>query len=199
MSSNNSTRRVSRGRQRIPLQRIENDVQRNVSFSKRRFGLFKKASEISTLCGVEILVVVFPLNQAKVYTFGSLSVPSVLRKYIAESENRTIEANDAEELLRSQEEANIRNMNHQINVLEAQIQHEMNVNKALTEAAKGMPSISNLPLAELLPMKQKMEILRSKVLQMLNQPIMPIQTQAMPTMTTTQSDNDVHPSGATPF
>ncbi|XP_019185054.1 PREDICTED: MADS-box transcription factor 23-like [Ipomoea nil] len=199
MSSNNRTRRLGRGRRRIPLERIENDVQRNVSFSKRRFGLFKKANEISTLCGVKILVVVFPPNQEKVYTFGSPSVPEVLNKYVAERENRTIETNDTEEFLRSQEEANIRNMNHRINLLEEQIQHEMNVSKALTEAAKGMPSISNLPLAELLPLKQKMETLLSTVRQMLNQRTMPVQTPAMPVMTTTQSDNDVLPSGATPF
>ncbi|XP_019185055.1 PREDICTED: agamous-like MADS-box protein AGL61 [Ipomoea nil] len=199
MSSNNRTRRLGRGRQRIPLERIENDVQRNVSFSKRRFGLFKKASEISTLCGVKILVVVFPPNQEKVYTFGSPSVPDVLNKYVAERENRTIETNDTEEFLLSQEEANIRNMNHRINLLEEQIQHEMNVSKALTEAAKGMPSISNLPLAELLPLKQKMETLLSTVRQILNQRTMPVQTPAMPVMTTTQSDNDVLPSGATPF
>ncbi|XP_019185053.1 PREDICTED: agamous-like MADS-box protein AGL29 [Ipomoea nil] len=199
MSSNNSTRRLGRGRRRIPLERIENDVQRNVSFSKRRFGLFKKASEISTLCGVKILVVVFPPNQEKVYTFGSPSVPEVLNKYVAERENLTIETNDTEEFLLSQEEANIRNMNHRINLLEEQIQHEMNVSKALTEAAKGMPSISNLPLAELLPLKQKMETLLSTVRQILNQRTMPVQTPAMPVMTTTQSDNDVLPSGATPF
>nr|GMC75624.1 agamous-like MADS-box protein AGL61 [Ipomoea batatas] len=116
-------------------------------------------------------------------------------RYVAESENRTIEGNVTEKLLRSQKEADIRLANHQINVLEAAIQHEMKVNEALTEAAKGMPSISNLPLAELLSMKRQMEILRSNVFQILNpQPTMPVQTQGM----TTQSD-DVNPSGATPF
>ncbi|XP_031106106.1 agamous-like MADS-box protein AGL61 [Ipomoea triloba] len=191
MSSNNNTRRVYRGRQRIPLSRIENDTHRIVAFSKRRFGLFKKASEISTLCGVEILLVVFSPNKEKVYTFGSPNVNAVLDKYVAENENRTIEGNVTEELLLSQKEADIRLTNLQINVLEAAIQHEMKV----TEAAKGMPSISNLPLADLLSMKQQMEILRSNVFQILNpHPTMPVQTQGM----TTQSD-DVNPSGATPF
>nr|GMC92511.1 agamous-like MADS-box protein AGL61 [Ipomoea batatas] len=123
------------------------------------------------------------------------NVNAVIEKYVAESENRTIEGNVTEKLLRSQKEADIRLANHQINVLEAAIQHEMKVNEALTEAAKGMPSISNLPLAELLSMKRQMEILRSNVFQILNpQPTMPVQTQGM----TTQSD-DVNPSGATPF
>nr|GMC76325.1 agamous-like MADS-box protein AGL61 [Ipomoea batatas] len=185
MSSNKSTRRVHRGRrQRIPLSRIENDAHRNDTFSKRLIGLLKKGNEISTLCGVEILLVVFSPNKKKVYTFGSPNVNAVLEKYVAESENRTIEGNVTEELLRSQKEADIRLANHQINVLEAAIQHEMKVNEALTEAAK-----------ELLSMKRQMEILRSNVFQILNpQPTMPVQTQGM----TTQSD-DVNPSGATPF
>nr|GMC62634.1 agamous-like MADS-box protein AGL61 [Ipomoea batatas]GMD09639.1 agamous-like MADS-box protein AGL61 [Ipomoea batatas] len=175
MSSNNNTRRVYRGRQRIPLSRIENDTHRIVAFSKRRFGLFKKASEISTLCGVKILIIVFSPNKEKVYTFGNPNVNAVLDKYVAESENRTIEGNVTEELLLSQKEADIRLTNLQINVLEAAIQHEMKVSQALTEAAK-----------DLLSMKQQMEILRSNVFQILNpQP-------------QTQSD-DVNPSGATPF
>nr|GMC76323.1 agamous-like MADS-box protein AGL61 [Ipomoea batatas] len=186
MSSNNNTRRVYRGRQRIPLSRIENDTHRIVAFLKRRFGLFKKASEISTLCGVEILVVVFSPNKEKVYTFGSPSVKAVLDRYVAESENRRIEASVTEELLRSRKEADIGFLNLQINVLEAAIQHEMEVKEALTEAAKGMPSISNLPLADLLSMKQQMEILQSNVFQILNPQLQ------------TQSD-DVNPSGATPF
>nr|GMC69953.1 agamous-like MADS-box protein AGL61 [Ipomoea batatas] len=175
MSSNNSTRRVSRGRQRIPLSRIENDARRTVTFSKRRFGLFKKASEISTLCGVEILLVVFSPNKEKVYTFGSPSVKAVLDRYVAESENRRIEASITEELLRSRKEADIGFLNLQINVLEEAIQHEMEVNQALTEAAK-----------DLLSMKQQMEILQSNVFQILNPQLQ------------TQSD-DVNPSGATPF
>nr|GMC64647.1 agamous-like MADS-box protein AGL61 [Ipomoea batatas]GMC69954.1 agamous-like MADS-box protein AGL61 [Ipomoea batatas] len=180
MSSNKSTRRVHRGRQRIPLSRIENDVHRTVTFSEHCFGLFKKANEISTLHGVEILLVVFSPDKKKVYTFGSPNVKAVLEKYVAESENRTIEANVTEELLRSQTEADIRLANLQINVLEAAIQQEMKVNEALTEAAK-----------DLLSMKRQMEILRSNVFQILNpQPTMPVQT--------TQSD-DVNPSGATPF
>nr|GLL22437.1 MADS-box transcription factor 23-like [Ipomoea trifida] len=92
----------------------------------------------------------------------------------------------------------------------------MEVKEALTEAAKGMPSISNLPLADLLSMKQQMEILQSNVFQILNpQPTMPVQIQAIhePMTTTTQSDSgcffgssshfgrndDVNPNGATPF
>nr|GMC87800.1 agamous-like MADS-box protein AGL61 [Ipomoea batatas] len=56
MSSNNSNRKASRGRQRIPLSRIESNTNCTVTSSKRRNGLIKKANVISTLCGVKILL-----------------------------------------------------------------------------------------------------------------------------------------------
>ncbi|KAK8628706.1 hypothetical protein V6N13_009289 [Hibiscus sabdariffa] len=46
--------RSSRGRQRIQIKKIEDESKRQVTFSKRRKGLFKKAKEISTLFGVEV-------------------------------------------------------------------------------------------------------------------------------------------------
>ncbi|KAL4283195.1 hypothetical protein GQ457_16G022200 [Hibiscus cannabinus] len=49
--------RSSRGRQRIEIKKIEEESKRQVTFSKRRKGLFKKAKELSTLCGVQVGIV----------------------------------------------------------------------------------------------------------------------------------------------
>ncbi|KAE8725813.1 MADS-box protein FLOWERING LOCUS C [Hibiscus syriacus] len=49
--------RSSRGRQRIEIKKLENESKRQVTFSKRRKGLFKKAKALSTLCGVEVGIV----------------------------------------------------------------------------------------------------------------------------------------------
>ena len=46
-------------RQRIQIKRIDNLTARQVTFSKRRRGLFKKAQELSTLCDAEIALIVF--------------------------------------------------------------------------------------------------------------------------------------------
>ncbi|XP_022728549.1 MADS-box protein CMB2-like [Durio zibethinus] len=43
--------RRSRGRQRIEIKKLEDKSKRQVTFSKRRRGLFNKAKELSTLCG----------------------------------------------------------------------------------------------------------------------------------------------------
>ncbi|XP_025629493.1 agamous-like MADS-box protein AGL8 [Arachis hypogaea] len=47
------------GRGRVQLKRIENKINRQVTFSKRRSGLLKKANEISVLCDAEVALIVF--------------------------------------------------------------------------------------------------------------------------------------------
>ena len=46
-------------RQRIQIKKIDNVTARQVTFSKRRRGLIKKAQELSTLCDAEIGLIVF--------------------------------------------------------------------------------------------------------------------------------------------
>ena len=46
-------------RQKIQIKKIDNTAARQVTFSKRRRGLFKKAQELSTLCDAEIALIVF--------------------------------------------------------------------------------------------------------------------------------------------
>ena len=58
------------GRGRIEIKKIENVNSRQVTFSKRRNGLMKKASELSILCDAEIAVIVFS-STGKVYDFSS--------------------------------------------------------------------------------------------------------------------------------
>ncbi|XP_074590005.1 protein VERNALIZATION 1-like [Curcuma longa] len=47
------------GRGRVQLKRIENSTNRQVTFSKRRTGMLKKAHEISILCDAEVALIVF--------------------------------------------------------------------------------------------------------------------------------------------
>ncbi|KAI0515800.1 hypothetical protein KFK09_008468 [Dendrobium nobile] len=70
-----------KGRRKIEIKRIEEEQKRQVCFSKRRQGLFKKASELSTLCGVEVAVIVFS-PAGKPYFFGQPSVDHVLNHFL---------------------------------------------------------------------------------------------------------------------
>nr|AXY87479.1 MADS-box protein-like protein [Cymbidium goeringii] len=58
------------GRGKIEMRRIENSKSRQVTFSKRRNGLLKKAFELSVLCDTEVGVIIFS-PQGKVYEFAS--------------------------------------------------------------------------------------------------------------------------------
>ncbi|KAJ6734388.1 SERUM RESPONSE FACTOR-like protein [Salix purpurea] len=46
-------------RRKIQIKKIDNTTARQVTFSKRRRGLFKKACELSILCDAEIALMVF--------------------------------------------------------------------------------------------------------------------------------------------
>jgi len=54
------------------MKRIENATSRQVTFSKRRNGLLKKAFELSVLCDAEVGLIVFS-PRGKLYEFSSAS------------------------------------------------------------------------------------------------------------------------------
>ncbi|XP_019159234.1 PREDICTED: MADS-box transcription factor 6 [Ipomoea nil] len=70
------------GRGRVELKRIENKINRQVTFSKRRNGLLKKAYELSVLCDAEVAVIIFS-SRGKLYEFGSSSygITKTLERY----------------------------------------------------------------------------------------------------------------------
>jgi hypothetical protein len=51
--------RAAMGRGKIEIKRIENSMNRQVTFSKRRGGLLKKANELAVLCDARVGVVIF--------------------------------------------------------------------------------------------------------------------------------------------
>ena len=58
------------GRGKIVIRRIDNSTSRQVTFSKRRGGLFKKAKELAILCDAEVGLVVFS-STSRLYEYTS--------------------------------------------------------------------------------------------------------------------------------
>jgi hypothetical protein len=58
------------GRGKIVIRRIDNSTSRQVTFSKRRNGLLKKAKELSILCDAEIGVIIFS-STGKLYDYAN--------------------------------------------------------------------------------------------------------------------------------
>ncbi|KHN19013.1 MADS-box protein JOINTLESS [Glycine soja] len=66
-------------RKKIPIKKIDNINARQVTFSKRRKGLFKKAQELSTLCDAEIALIVFSTT-SKLFEYASSSMQQILER-----------------------------------------------------------------------------------------------------------------------
>jgi hypothetical protein len=74
-----STKKVM-GRKKINITRIVDERTRQVTFTKRKFGLMKKAYELSVLCGCEIALIIFNSND-RLFQYASSDMDKVLLKY----------------------------------------------------------------------------------------------------------------------
>ncbi|KAL9226066.1 hypothetical protein vseg_001918 [Gypsophila vaccaria] len=76
-------RPTSRGRQKIAMVKIKDKTHLGVTFTKRRNGIFKKANELVSLCGVELAIILYsPGNKA--YSYGHPNVFTVLDRFLGD-------------------------------------------------------------------------------------------------------------------
>ncbi|KAL1398865.1 hypothetical protein pipiens_002333 [Culex pipiens pipiens] len=68
------------GRKKIQISRITDERNRQVTFNKRKFGVMKKAYELSVLCDCEIALIIFSSSN-KLYQYASTDMDKVLLKY----------------------------------------------------------------------------------------------------------------------
>ncbi|XP_061347027.1 MADS-box protein AGL42-like isoform X1 [Gastrolobium bilobum] len=68
------------GRGKIQMKKIEKESSRQVTFSKRRGGLLKKASELSVLCDAQVAVIIFS-QKGRLYEFSSSDITKILERY----------------------------------------------------------------------------------------------------------------------
>ncbi|GER39750.1 MADS-box transcription factor family protein [Striga asiatica] len=114
--------RQTRGRQRIPMRLIENQDDLYATFSKRRRGLFKKACELSTLCGVDLGIIIFsPTNNP--FSLWHPSMDSVIARYRNPLQNNAVRDSD-----------NI--MHERIGVLNRQLDEVLGQKDDINEAEK---------------------------------------------------------------
>ncbi|KAA0065090.1 MADS-box protein SVP isoform X1 [Cucumis melo var. makuwa] len=73
-------------REKIKIKKIDNLTARQVTFSKRRRGLMKKAEELSVLCDAEVALLVFSAT-GKFFEYSSSSIKDVIARYNLHSSN----------------------------------------------------------------------------------------------------------------
>lgn len=168
-------KKSSMGRQKIPMSKIPKKNRLQVTFSKRRAGVFKKASELSTLCGVDIALIVFsPANKA--FSFGHPNVDSIIDRFLVRNPppepctHRLVEAH---------RNANIRELNMKLTQVLQQLEIEKKHGEVLSEIRKASRAqcwweapVNELGLHELQQLKVAMEELKKNVEKQANKILM---------------------------
>ncbi|AQK74552.1 Agamous-like MADS-box protein AGL16 [Zea mays] len=81
------------GRGKIVIRRIDNSTSRQVTFSKRRSGLLKKAKELSILCDAEVGLIIFS-STGRLYDFSNTNMKAVIDRY-GKAKDEQLGKNDA--------------------------------------------------------------------------------------------------------
>ncbi|KAB2046078.1 hypothetical protein ERO13_D01G171950v2 [Gossypium hirsutum] len=119
------------GRQKIEMVKIKDESNLQVTFSKRRSGLFKKASELCTLCGVEIAIIVFSPGN-KVFSFGHPDVENILNRYV----HNTKDTSPTWQLIEAHRNAIILRLNAQLTEMMSQIEAQKKRGEELDKMRK---------------------------------------------------------------
>ncbi|KAK7265528.1 hypothetical protein RJT34_33148 [Clitoria ternatea] len=107
-------------RGKTQMKRIENETSRQVTFSKRRNGLLKKAFELSVLCDAEVALIIFS-TRGKLYEFSSsrcFSINKTVERYQRKIKDLDLSSKGIQENLQHVQDGDI-NMTKKIKHLEA--------------------------------------------------------------------------------
>ncbi|TKY51061.1 Agamous MADS-box protein AGL62 [Spatholobus suberectus] len=74
-------RKKNTGRKKIEIKKLDKASNKQVTFSKRRTGLFKKASELCILCNVYVAIIVFSPAD-KLFCFGHPDIDTIISRYL---------------------------------------------------------------------------------------------------------------------
>ncbi|XWS67525.1 hypothetical protein CRYUN_Cryun04dG0013900 [Craigia yunnanensis] len=158
--------RKSLGRQKVEMVKMKVDSNLQVTFSKRRSGLFKKASELCTLCGAEIAIVVFSPGK-KVFSFGHPELGNVIDRYLGRNPPET---SGTLQLIEAHRNANVRELNMQLTEVVSQLEAEKMRGEELNQMRKASQNqywweapIDELSLPQLQQLKSALEEMKKNV------------------------------------
>ncbi|XP_050363537.1 agamous-like MADS-box protein AGL62 [Argentina anserina] len=127
--------RKSKGRQKVEMVKMANDSNLQVTFSKRRSGLFKKASELCTLCGAEVAIIVFSPGR-KVFSFGHPCVESVVERFLTRNPSHHHQNSGTMQLIEAHRNANVRELNAELTQVTNDLETERKRGEELNRVRK---------------------------------------------------------------
>ncbi|KAE9620115.1 hypothetical protein Lal_00040176 [Lupinus albus] len=129
----NPVPKKNKGRQKIEMKKITKESNLQVTFSKRRTGLFKKASELCTLCDAKVGLVVFsPANKA--FSFGDPSIDAVIDRYQMREQPPLNMGNM--QYLEAHRSAHVQDLNNKINRMNEELEIEKKCSEELAKQRK---------------------------------------------------------------
>ncbi|XP_044501430.1 MADS-box protein SOC1-like [Mangifera indica] len=87
-------------RGKTQMRRIENNTSRQITFSKRRNGLLKKAFELSVLCDAEVALIIFS-PRGKLYEFASSSMQETIGRFLRHTKDSRASKRPTEETMQN--------------------------------------------------------------------------------------------------
>ncbi|XP_059311348.1 agamous-like MADS-box protein AGL62 [Lycium ferocissimum] len=149
--------RKPNGRKRVEMAKMQKKSNLEVTFSKRRVGLFKKATELAILCEAKVATVIFsPSN--KIYTFGHPSVNSIVDKFLGLNLDEPTYHNDR-----------VGEVINQLNQMEDRLRDEKRHGETLQTTGEKAPVLEELNYFQLQELSEALEAKQKEVERMANQ------------------------------
>ncbi|KAJ1396370.1 hypothetical protein SESBI_32589 [Sesbania bispinosa] len=127
----------SKGKQKIEIKEIKESKNLYNTFVKRKSGIFKKASELSTLCGARVDILMFsPCGRP--FCYGNPSLQSMTRTGL--DEGNPLEGGNDDQLVEDSERPEIKELNEKNDALFDQLYVEKAGEKKLKGILKNMDS-----------------------------------------------------------
>ncbi|CAA2934005.1 agamous-like MADS-box AGL62 [Olea europaea subsp. europaea] len=144
-SSSQASSRKGKGRQKVAMEKIGNEKNLQVTFSKRHSGLLKKASELCTLTGAEVGMIFFSPS-GKPFAFGHPDVNTVADRFLT---GNTRVLNHSEKVVQVYRSEKIIQQNLELTINEDVIEAEKRRQEELEEKKKGSQYSFPRPIEEL--------------------------------------------------
>lgn len=136
--------KLTKGRQRIDTsKRRESEEDRFITFSKRRTGLYKKGSELCTLCGTQLAILIFSPS-GKPFSFAHPNIEVIARRVLERHHPRS-NIEDSNGIIDAYRMNSINELNEQLTLLSDEVQYEKERGIKLAQLARAR---QNKPVCE---------------------------------------------------
>ncbi|CAG7892164.1 unnamed protein product [Brassica rapa] len=162
--------RKTKGRLKTKMVKIEKEKNLQVTFCKRKNGLFKKANELCTLCNARVAIILFSPS-GKVFSFGHTKVETIIDRFgKTDHPDSNIQSNM--QLGEIHQNSTIRGLNNRLTEVMKNLESEQKTNEELKKLRKKskLPeiwlkeSIGGLDLGQAKEFKGKLENLKKQVI-----------------------------------